>query len=463
MRKTLVLAVLALLVLASLPLAQAADSGDAKWTFDGQFRIREEHLENYADFNNNGANDTIDFMPYRALLGVNGQLSNNISMKFQFQSFGVLGFNGDPRQSSSFPPTQQEFTTSPESTNLYQAAVTLNHFIGNNFSVTAGRQEHMEGNGLIFGNEEFYNGTVYDGAIGTWKFKKWELTGLGFIINEGFDPATFGTFTCGTCGSEDKRVWGATGHLHFNVAKTKTDLDVYAYDFYDGMTVVTGVDKPHFNTYGGHWWRMVKTTKDAKEFPLDWSVEAAVQEGHLHEAVTNTSFQLTGAIFDGSVGWNFASGKDMVHRVYIGATSESGDKDLTDNKIKGWTDLFMSVHNRFGAADFFGSNFGQYNAGITAGKVGYVGSMRDGKHQFGITFWSFMPTEDKIKVAPGTTVKVKDYGTEIDAGYKYHYTDNVTFGVGVASLSPKDGLTGGSPNPNDAVLRAVGMLDVKFH
>jgi len=466
MRKTLVLGVLAIVMLASLPLAQAAESGDAKWTFDGMFRTREEHLDNYADFNSNGANDTVDFTPYRAIVGVNGALSNNVSVLFQVQSFGVLGFNADPRQSETFPPTQQGPAASlfDEKAYFYQANVTLNHFVGNNFSMTVGRQEHMEGTGLIFGNEEFYNGTVYDGATGTWKFKKWELSGLAFVIDQNFSgslsPAPGGS--CGNCGSQEQRIWGANGHLHFDVAKKKTDLDVYAYDFYDGMPVFSGVGKPHFNTYGAHWSRMVKTAKDAKDFPLDWSAEVAVQEGHLHDAVTNASSPLSGAIFDGSAGWNFTSGKDMVHRVFVGFTSESGDKDLTDNKTKGWSDLFMSVHNRFGAADFFGSNFGAHNAGITAGRIGYLGSIRDGKHQFGITFWSFMPTEDKIKVAAATTVKVKDYGTEVDAGYKYHYTDNVTFGVGVAQLSPKDGLTGGSPNPNDAVLRAVGVIDVKF-
>jgi len=458
MRKTLVLAVLALMVLASLPLAQAADSGDSKWTFNGELRTREEHLQNYSDFDDN-ANDLVDFMPYRARIGMNGQLSNNVMVGLAVQSFGVWGFNGDPRQSSSFPPTQQNFTTSPEQTTLYLGNVTLNHFIGNNFSVTVGRQEHMEGTGLIFGNEEFYNGTVYDGATGQWKFKNWELTGLAYIVREGFDPTTFFTPPCTTCGSEDTRVWGATGHLHFDLGKAKTNLDVYAYDLYDGVPA-SPAGKPDFVTYGGHWWRPVDNKADAKAFPVDWNAEIALQNGHVRDSATNASSRLTGSIIDLSAGWNIAGG-NMVHRFFVGAIEESGDKDLTDNKIKGWSDLFMSVHGRFGGADFFGSNFAAHSAGITAWRAGYVGSMKDGKHKFGATFWSFMPTEDKLTTGLGT-VKVDDYGTEIDLGYKYQYTDNVYFGAGVAELSPKDGLTGGAGAPNDSVFRAVGVLDVKW-
>jgi hypothetical protein len=468
MRKTLVLAVLAFLVLASLPLAQAADSGDQKWTFEGQIRTREEHLENYADFDNNGANDLVDFMPYRAQMGVNGVLANNVTVAFMVQSFGVWGFNGDPRQSSTFPPNQQSFTTSPENTSLYKGAVTLNHFIGKNFTLTVGRQEHMEGTGLIFGNEEFYNGTVYDGAVGEWKFKSWELTGLAFIINEQFagniTPAPAGA--CVNCGSEDTRVWGATGHLHFG-DKMKSDLDVYGYDSYEG-TPGTPVGKPRFQTYGAHWWRMPKTAADAKKAHLEWNVEVAAQSGKVTDTITNPAnpkdFNTSGSIFDGEVGWNFTPSGNIVHKVFIGAISESGDKDLTNNKIEGWTDLFMSVHGRFGAADFFGANFNAHSAGITAARIGYMGSMKDGKHMFGVTFWTFQPTEDKIKTALGN-VKLDDYGTEIDAGYKYRYTDNVSFGAGIAQLKPKDGLAdplnvGGQPT--DPVLRVVGSLSVHW-
>src|SRR5262249_45005240 len=147
---------------------------------------------------------------------------------------------------STFPPNQQSFATSPENTSLYKGAVTLDHFIGKNFSLTVGRQEHMEGTGLIFGNEEFYNGTVYDGLDGEWKFKHWELTGVAFVINEAFaggvTPAPFNPATslCVSCGSEDTRVWGATGHLHFG-GGLHSDLDVYGYDAYKGDITVTPV------------------------------------------------------------------------------------------------------------------------------------------------------------------------------------------------------------------------------
>ncbi|MBI3448948.1 MAG: alginate export family protein [Acidobacteria bacterium] len=462
MRKTLVLAVLAVLVLASMPLAQAADSGEGKWTFNGGLRTREEHLENYADFDSN-AQDMVDFMPFRARIGVDGVLSHDVTVAFQFQSFGVWGFNGDPRQSSSFPPTQQAFTTSPDSVNLYQGNVTLNHFIGKNVTLTVGRQEHMEGTGLIFGNEDFYAGTVYDGATANWKFHSWELTGLAYIANEQFfgalTPAPGGT--CVSCGSEDTRVWGATGHLHFG-KKMKSDLDIYAYDMYNGVQPAPGnIDKPRFWTYGAHWWRMVNNKADAKSGHLDWSAELALQSGNVEDGTTQKDLNLTGSVFEGSVGWNFVGG-NAVHRVFIGGISESGDKNTGDNKIKGWTDLFSSVHGRFGGADFFGANFNAHSAGITAAKVGWMGTFKDGKHKVGVTLWNFKPTENDIQTGAGN-VHVDDYGTEIDAGYKYQYTDNVYFGAGVASLKPKDGLTGGSGAPSDSVLRVAGVLDVRFH
>src|SRR5206468_6032019 len=113
------------------------------------------------------------FWPYRARVGVSGELADNVHVVLDIQNFGVWG-NQSPFQSQTLPFIQNfdgDFG-SPGSrsaeTSLYQGYVSLNKIGGSAFDLTIGRQEYNLGNGLVIGNEDFYAGNVFDGVKGVW-------------------------------------------------------------------------------------------------------------------------------------------------------------------------------------------------------------------------------------------------------------------------------------------------------
>src|SRR5712691_11323797 len=134
--------VLCLGMAASLALAEEATT-DKKFEVTGDIRIRWERLENYFDFDKNGSVDTnfdgipdsrdkFSFWPYRARVGVKGQLTDDIQVVLDIQNFGSAG-NEFPEQSFHFPPVQNfdgdgnasGFRSSE--TSLYQGYIKLNN------------------------------------------------------------------------------------------------------------------------------------------------------------------------------------------------------------------------------------------------------------------------------------------------------------------------------------------------
>jgi hypothetical protein len=191
---------LALCAAAALPAAHAEDGEtDKKFQVTGDIRMRWERLENYFDFKNTedsipGSDDAFSFFPYRFRFGVNGELADNVQAVLDIQNFGSFG-NEDPNQSFMFPPFQNfdgdgnnsGFRSSE--TAIYQAIIKLNNIGGSAISLSLGRQESPFGTGLILGNEDFYNGTVFDGVRATWDLHNWQLSGMYYQITERNDFA----------------------------------------------------------------------------------------------------------------------------------------------------------------------------------------------------------------------------------------------------------------------------------
>src|SRR5262245_13509269 len=388
MRKALVMGVLALCAMAAAPAVVAQDEDtDKKFEFTGDVRMRWERLENYFDFKDSdndipGSDDAFSFFPYRIRIGVSGQLADNVEAVLDIQNFGAWG-NQNPNQSFFFPPFQNfdgdgnnsGFRSSE--TSIYQAILRLNSIGGTGLSVSLGRQESALGTGLILGNEDYYNGTVFDGIHATWDFRNWQLGGMYYVITESNDFSN-NTFT--GFGADDRTLFGAVGSWHFG-DKIKNHIDGYVMNL-DDRNEAFG--RPNVWTIGGHWWRSADTKDDVDAFPVDWNVETAVQTGEGTDPGNGEDFDLGGYVFEGSVGWNFANERHH-HRVHLGILYESGDDDVTDNDLDGWNRLFPELHGRFGDTDFVSSiNFGPFSgvpSGVWATSVGYDVSCKEGRHK----------------------------------------------------------------------------------
>lgn len=468
MRKLFVLVLLALTMAWAIP-AALAEEGDAdkKFVVTGDLDLRWDRLANYFDFDND-SDDEYSFFPYKARVGVSGELANDVTATLEIQNFGSWG-NQHPSQDFGFPPFQNfdgdgninAFRQSE--TSIYQAMVTLNKIGGSGASVTLGRQQYEFGDGLIVGNEDYYHGTVFDGVKGMYDFEDWSIAAWYFLLSERNDIANF---SFSGFASDDQFMYGIVPSFHFGET-AKSHVDAYLIDWQDNDE---DNGRPQWWTLGGHWWRSVMSKSDADDFAFDWDIEIAFQSGDAEDTSVSPKekFDLSGNIINGSFGYNLAAGEHM-HRFHGGLLRQSGDDDVSDNDLDGWAAIFPRTHNRFGYVDWFGANFGGplsfIPSGITAYHVGYGLSCRESKHVLEAKYWWFTPTEDKIKDSSGDNNKVEDFGTELDLLYSYQYSKHLTLSLGVGYLWPDEGLTGedfDSSLPDDAVSRVGGGARLRF-
>ena len=478
MRKALLWLMAGLVITMALPAVMADDSqvasGDKKFEVTGEFRVRYDRLDNYFDANSD-TRDLFSMFPYRALLGVSGNLAKDIQVVLQVQGFGSFG-NQSPAQSTAYPPFQ-DFDGDGSvggmrrsEVAVYQAYAKFKNLGGSDVDLTVGRQEFAFGTGLILGNESFYNGTAFDGLRASWapKNSAFDLQAIYFKINERQDPANLFSVTpvgttaaASTFTSADADLYGIVAG--YNLASPlKSRLEGYILRYTDHSPTTL---KPDFWTYGAHWWRTVHTMDDAKDLPFDWNAEIAMQDGTAHDDATDENLKLkNGYIFNAGFGYNLAT-SSLLHRFYGTYLYQSGDKNLSDNKIEGWIPLYGEIHGLYGNADWFGASYAQNEASIQAYTLGYTLTTANGKHAVGARYWWFEPVESKLKVSDGeggtVDLKVKSYGTELDLGYDYNYSKNATFSGGLAMFKPGDGVTGQN-NPQDTITRFWVQTRVRF-
>lgn len=485
MTKRLVLAVAILgLVAFVAPPAIAGgheEEGDeGKISFHFMSRIRYENLNNYFDYEDHDdgvGNDRMAFWPYRNMFGFKAKLANNVWAKMDLQNVGSLG-NQHPQLSTAYPEYQNfdgdGFPAGVRSsdTYLYRAVVGMSEIGGTGLGVAVGRNELNLGTGLILGNEPFYNGIVFDGIVGWYKFDKWERFGLkvkGLYLNtaERNDPAAIPTIINNFSldpefGVEDEKLWGGVGSIWFGSDDMQQMVDVYILNVNDGYRYG---DHPNFFTYGVHYRRDIKTADQAKAFGLNWNFELALQSGEQDGPVPDEDIDIGGMILEAEAGWTFAV-DSIMHGPMVGVFMTSGDDDLTDDSEDGWIPLFPTEHGRLGAADYFGQGFYRMDSAMTAFNIGYWVKAGEGKHKAYAKYWMFKPTEDEIDDGGLTPLEVEDYGKEIDLGYAYKYSPNLHLFASIAQLMPDDGLTdplavGGQPD--DPVTRLYGGVYLKFH
>jgi len=463
--KKLVIAVAILAMAYVAPPAKAGEPAEGMFTVHGQIRDRYDSFNNYFDFMDTqdgdpSTNDHFAYWATRALVGIDGHITDSVWVAIDIQNIGQFGDRNPVGSAATFDvPIFQNFNGdfvpggfSQNETELYRAVIGLNEIGGSGLSVTLGRNNKTVGGGLILGDEPFYNGNVFDGIDGTWKFDKWDISGFRFTTSEA--GSLRGGFNSG---NEDQTITGVQAHFGL---PWDSHLEGYVVNLVDGRAGA-GFDKADFATFGARW------NRDAKEGGWMWDVQLAVQSGDFTRG--GNTVDIGGSIFDLSGGYTFANHVD--HTIFGGIISQSGDDDQTDDKVDSWIALVPTTHGRFGMADFFGAQFGSdgngfFNneaSGITAFHVGY--SIRGGendRHKAWVQYWDFEPTEDSIDLGFATKEKVDNFGTEIDLGYQYKYDDAVKLFISLSQLMPDDGLTGGSGAPDDPVTRIYGGMTIGF-
>ena len=89
-----------LAIAAMVSIAHAVDT-DKKVEVSGDLRFRFERLDNYFDTNGQ-PDDQFSFWPYRARIGVDARLQENVTFVLQVQNFGSFG-NQSPAHSTAPP------------------------------------------------------------------------------------------------------------------------------------------------------------------------------------------------------------------------------------------------------------------------------------------------------------------------------------------------------------------------
>ena len=410
------LALVFAIVLIAAP-AMAEEEGN--FTSDGDMRLRWDYFQNYSDASDDnlpsGDNDTYDLLPYRARIAVDGRFTDRAWGRVELQA---AGWFGDPFATTGYPyPNAQPITFGL--VQLYQGYVTVE---GGTFDFTAGRKETVLGNELQLGNNDFYNGLVFDGIDVDGDFSSWDLHLFYKQLAETFalrgDVALWGIDAVINIGST---------HIDPYIILSKSFADVFAGGF---------PAKSEIYTFGINWEKPIPEERKG----WDLSIEIAGQMGDFDApgpVPPGTKMDVAGYIFEGWFGWSFGN----AGRVHIGYLLASGDDGSDPTETSAWMPLFADPHqnNRLGNLDLFagfGGNVADPNgAGMTNIadlSLGYNWWGGD-KHHALLAVHSFTRPEVVANASD-------DIGIELDLAYDYAYARNSRLEIGVSTLFPGDAI-----------------------
>ena len=457
---------LAALVVAATPILadDAATAGKIK--FHGEVRLRGEYVDNYSDFDSNGENafgfgqdDSFDFFPYRARVGVGGDFANNVSGYVELQAADAWGTEQAQRH---------VLESNDSNIDLYLAMIEMKSIGGSKTDITFGRQELRFDNEFLFGDLDFYNGVSLDGVRATWNFGSGPLDGFWFRTNETFDQ------------DADTDILGA----HYTWANVIKNGDIGAYGYYVRADTTSGTGREDLFTFGAR----AGQHRDG-DSGFVWNAEAAFQTGTIGNlGVGGDDANVSGLGFEGWFGYNWHTGESdhtLQGKVYYG----SGDDDPTDDNADAFNPLFQDFHdatNRLGAADMVqGSN-------VMAISLGY--NFKHGAHDVLVEAFDFHTAEanqaahlnvsdtqvgffpgsvpgdfDGVAITPNANDE-DSIGQELDVVYNFAYTENLSFGAGLGYFMPGQAIQdatdpdGAGPLAgfDDAAMRVYGQARLRW-
>jgi len=433
-----------LLLLAAATFFAPAPTVASDVDVNAELRSRFEFLDDFDDFDDD-VGKSFDFTTYRLRFGLDYEFTENLSASVQVQHNGAWGDTfvrgtGDPTTDGSSSAAGKDATL------LYQAFVDWEEVGGTPITLRIGRQEHTLGHELHLGDNDFYNGTSFDGIRAMVDFELTDLDVFYYTVVER-DLVGPGGSTA-AAGSNDTRLWGA--HANFDIVEGQT-IEPYLFSFRNGAPSGASNFTDDLYTLGALY---QKARGDDGGF--DWSAELALQNGDTAICPgASVNCDLSSFLIEGSFGYAF--GDDGQHRVHIGTLLLGDGDDASDNEA--FHTLFPDTHPRAGALDLFSEVSSSAIAGapfsggvdtfhnLTVIDVGYEWSA--GPHNLYATYLDFTATED--------FGGEDEIGSEIDFIYDLESGEHLAVQLGVATFMPGDAFV--SPADDDA-LRFWAMLRV---
>jgi serine protease inhibitor ecotin len=336
--------------------------------------------------------------------------------------------------------------------NLYQGWLEVrNVFCRPELTSKVGRQEIVLGNQFQFGNADWFNGVVFDGGRWDWNSDSFSLTALALKLSS--QDGDINQYYSFQTPHDDDELYG----LYFTLKTIKNHkLDIYwmyvnghagasgggslnsgAYAGFGnnldiGGSGITGFLYPsitaYFHTIGGRiggWFDVAAG--------LDWNLEAAYQFGDAH-GFFGADADVDAFTVEAELGITF--GKESRFRIYArGLYAEGPDDDDV-----GYLTLFPNRHShtasfraRYGIADLIPMS------NVWTGQLGFHFDPFQ-NWTFGATgLWAGADEEGSNGAISGSGGSDDDdYGFEIDVWGEYRYSDQLTFGGGVAFVWPDD-------------------------
>jgi hypothetical protein len=440
----------ALLALVGTSVFAPAALAEPKVKFHAEVTTRLEHIENFTDFREteDGAfQDRVNFGFYRARIGAHADVGDGVSAFISLQNHGTWGDTFPVPSNPQDPMIGGLWLTSIIGSNtvsLYEAWVKWENIGDSAFSAKLGRQEHVLGNELHMGDNDFYSGQYFDGLRMMLDYDAWDLEAFYYWIQErDVLPGSLGALDEGIVangGSDDQTLWGFSAD--FEIADGH-DIEPYILVHRQDNEVDLLLPKFNIITYG-----LLYERPTEHDSPFDWSVELAGQSGDVGTGADEVD--QSGYAFEGWFGYTFGDEDASHHRFHIGALMLSDSDDAED--LKSFIPLFPDTHRRAGMADIFSllsSSFANV-AGVSSGTqplstfhnlqdihVGWNWANGRASH-VGAAYHMFTLSEDDFTDSAGFQFESDDVGDEFDVYYKYMHGEHLGLMVGLGYFMPGD-------------------------
>ncbi|MEE9391447.1 MAG: alginate export family protein [Planctomycetota bacterium] len=378
------------------------------------------------------------------LIGFDFNFDRDVTTHFAVQAHGGFA-NGDT-------PGNESFNSGPlfdsqvlgnqsgvlDEIDLYEGWIQFdNIFSQDGLSWRVGRQEVVLGNEFIFGNNDFFTGENFDGAMLFYESDGWDLH--VFYLTLAYRD-TFSTrnhpYASGGKGFDDDTIFG----IYFEWKGSRAfNVDVY-YLYFDGnngfsrgslgnslsasqfgdLTLEGGGVNAFYHTFGARLFGVLNGVADG----LDYNVEVAYQTGDLQD----TTIDVEGLAIEAEVGILLSQAKQT--RIFTRFLySEGGDSNDT-----GYIPLFTERHAYAGDGGWTGyrARYGLMNIIPLENVISVqVGAYTDFAAEWTVGATVLWATLDRSNIL--VAGRDDDIGWEIDLWVEHRYSENTlaTFGIGI--------------------------------
>ena len=348
-------------------------------------------------------------------------------------------------------------TTASDDIDLDLAYIKAVDLLTPGLTLTLGRQEILLGDGFVVGNRNFngadlgsagltapdlsarkaFDAVRVDYEVGMYPLT---LTLIGAKINDVLP-------TSGT-GERDTDLRGL--NARYDIADNAS-VESYVLNLHEKQDVKS-VDIWTFGVRGEH---------EVYSVPgLAYSAEVAFQNGD-----SGLSVQKDQKAYAFNMDVNYAFANPYEPKIGIGYTYLSGDKNSSDSDNKAWEPIFPdNLGDRIGALHYaavYNNTSLTGNNGSTNLSVPKVyGSFKPAeKHLVSLSVFPSIKTAEKV-----ATDKKKDIGYEIDLGYTYQYTDDLSFGLLLGYMKADDLIKAnvGASDFDDKAIQVIGTAALAF-